>query len=280
MHDLRGEAWRQERHRVGRFMELFPQRHPIIGVIHLPPLPGYPSSPGLGAVIEKALRDQVALEAGGASGILVENEEDRPHRVEARPETIAAMTRVARELVSAARRVPVGVEILLNDPWASLAVAAMSGAVFVRTDYFVDPMERPEHGGAMKIDPAGLLAYRDELRAHSVLILADIQVKYARLLEERSLGESARLAAWHRADAIIVTGSVTGEAPGALEIEAAKAGASGCPVLIGSGLDAANAQALLRRADGAIVGTSLKTGDHVDPAKVGRLVAEACALDA
>jgi predicted TIM-barrel enzyme len=112
------------------------------------------------------------------------------------------------------------------------------------------------------------------------LILADIQVKYARLLEERSLAESARLAAWHHADAIIVTGSVTGEAPSALDIEAAKAGASGCPVLIGSGLDAANARALLRRADGAIVGTSLKTGDHVDPAKLGRLVAEARALDA
>ena len=38
------------------------------------------------------------------------------------------MTRVARELVSASRDVAVGVEILLHDPEASLAAAAMAGA--------------------------------------------------------------------------------------------------------------------------------------------------------
>jgi uncharacterized protein len=260
---------------LGRLTQLFVQRRPILGVIHLPALPGYPHSPGLAAVIQKALLDQEALEEGGASGILVENEEDRPHRVEARPETIAAMTRVARELVAAARRAPVGVEILLNDPWASLAVAAMSGAAFIRTDYFVDRMERPEHGGEMRIDPAGLMAYRQELLANDVLILADIQVKYARMLEERTLTESARLAARHGADAIIVTGTVTGDPPSAVDITAAKAGADGCPVIIGSGLDVANARALLGLADGAIVGTSLKTGARVDAAKVARLVAEA-----
>lgn len=264
-----------------RFTRLFPRRRPIIGVIHLPPLPGYAESPGLDAVIEKALRDQDALEAGGADGVLVENEQDRPHRVEARPETIAAMTRVTRELVRSARKAPVGVEILLNDPWASLAVAAASGGGFVRTDYFVDRMERPEHGGEMRIDPVGLLAYRDRaLRAPELLVLADIQVKYARLLEERTLAESARLAAAHRADAIVVTGRTTGEPPAASDLEAARAGAAGCPVLIGSGLDARNAPRLLALADGAIVGTSLKAGDAVDRAKVEALAAAARALDA
>jgi membrane complex biogenesis BtpA family protein len=217
---------------------------------------------------------------GGVCGVLVENEEDRPHRVLARPETIAAMTRVARELVASARGTPVGVEILLNDPVASLAVAAMAGAAFIRTDYFVDPMERPEHGGAMKIDPAGLMACREELRARHVLVLADIQVKYARMLVERTLGESARRAREQKADAIIVTGAVTGEPPGVAEIDAAKAGAGDCPVLIGSGLDAANARALLQVADGAVVGTSLKTGAHVDRERVARLVAEARAGEA
>jgi predicted TIM-barrel enzyme len=153
----------------------------------------------------------------------------------------------------------------------------MAGARFIRTDYFVDPMERPEHGGAMKIDPAGLLARRAELRADHVLILADIQVKYARMLVERTLGESARLAREHGADAVVVTGAMTGEAPGAAELGEARAGASSCPVLVGSGLDAANARALLAAADGAIVGTSLKTGAHVDREKVERLVAEAVA---
>src|SRR5688500_1310131 len=117
----------------------------IIGVIHLPALPGYPQSPGLDAVIEKALKDQRAFEDGGVHGILVENEEDLPHRVVSAPETTAVMTRVTRELVLHARSAEVGIEILLNDPWASLAVALASGAKFIRTDYFVDRMSRPEH---------------------------------------------------------------------------------------------------------------------------------------
>jgi hypothetical protein len=175
---------------MGRFTQLFPRPKPLIGVIHLPPLPGYAGSPGLERVIEKALEDLRALEAGGADGALAENEEDRPHQVEAAPETIAAMTRVSRELVLAARSAIVGVEIPLNDPWASLAVAMMSGARFVRTDYFVDPMERAEYGGPMRIDPVGLQAYRSRIGAESVLILADVQVKYARMME--ALGPDCR----------------------------------------------------------------------------------------
>jgi uncharacterized protein len=259
---------------VGRLLDLL-GKTPIIGVIHLPPLPGYPTSPGIAAVVAKALRDLEALEKGGAEGVLVENEEDRPHRVEASAETVAAMTWVTGELVRAARRAKVGVEILLNDPCASVAVAQMTGATFVRTDYFVDPMERPEHGGLMKIDPVGLLAHRDRLAAQHVLILADIQVKYARMTVERSLRESARLAREHRADAIVVTGSVTGDPPRPEDVVQAKAGAGDCPVLIGSGVNASNAASLLTVADGAIVGTSLKTGEHVDAGKVAALVAAA-----
>lgn len=252
----------------GSFVELFPGRKPIIGVIHLPPLPGYAESPGLKAVVEKALVDLEALEVGGVDGVLVENEFDRPHQVEASAETVATMTRVTRELARASRHTIVGVEILLNDPMASLAVAHASGAGFIRTDYFVDPMDRPEYGGAMKIDPEGLLAYREQIGAQDVLIFADIQVKYARMLEERSLADSARLSERHGADAIVVTGRVTGEPPMRAELEEASRGAGGCPILIGSGLDAANARELLRVGDGAIVGSSLKTGEYIDAAKV------------
>jgi len=257
---------------TSRFSRLFPEPKPILGVIHLPPLPGYPESPGLSSVIDKALGDLEALEAGGVDGILVENEDDRPHRVEAAPETIAAMTRVTRELVLAARRARVGAEILLNDPCASLAVAQAAGACFIRTDYFVDPMERPEHGGAMKIDPTGLLDYRRRIGAEGVLILADIQVKYARLTVERSLQESAELARRYHADAIVVTGRITGDPPHVPEIQEAKAGAVDVPVLVGSGLDPVNALVLLGAADGAIVGTSLKVGARVDQAKVSALL--------
>ncbi|HEY7819131.1 MAG TPA: BtpA/SgcQ family protein [Vicinamibacteria bacterium] len=260
---------------MARFRELFRAGKTLIGVIHLPPLPGYPSSPGMAKIIEKALRDLEALEAGPLHGALVENEEDRPHRVEASRETIAAMTLVTRELVAAARKTIIGVEILLNDPEASLAAAAMTGAAFIRTDYFVDPMERPEHGGAMRIDPEGLLRYRRSLGADSILILADLQVKYARMLVERSLAESARLAREAGADAVVVTGTRTGEPPSIAEIAEARRGAGGIPVLVGSGLSSSNAAALLAEADGALVGTSLKRGEGIDPTKVKELLSEA-----
>ena len=224
------------------------------------------------AVIEKALADLHALETGPVEAVLVENENDRPHRIEAARETIAAMTRVTGALVAAARRAKVGVEILLNDPKASLAVAHVAGASFIRTDYFVDPMERPEHGGRMDIDAEGLMRYRTEIRADAVLVLADIQVKYARMLEPRTLTRSAELAREKGADAIVVTGTVTGEPPTPEDIRRAQDGAGETPVLIGSGLDASNARALLPVADGAIVGTSLKRGDAVAADKVKELV--------
>jgi membrane complex biogenesis BtpA family protein len=254
-----------------RFEQLFGTRRAVIGVIHLPPLPGYPASPGIERVLAKALRDLEAPESGGAHGVLVENEEDRPHRVEAAKETIAAMTRVSAELVSAARSARVGVEILLHDPEASIAAAAMSGASFIRTDYFSDPMERPEHG-PMRIDPEGLLRYRRSLAADSVLVLADIQVKYARMLVERSLAHSARIAVESGADAVVVTGSRTGEPPSLADLEEARRGAREIPVLVGSGLSVSNAAELLRVADGAIVGTSLKRGDRIDAREVKDLL--------
>lgn len=256
------------------FRRLFAGPKPLIGVVHLPPLPGYPESPGIEAAVQKALLDLAALEAGSVDGVLVENEEDRPHRVEAARETIAAMTRVTRELVVAARRAVVGAEILLNDPEASLAVAQAAGARFIRTDYFVDRMERPEHGGEMRIDPESLLRYRRRLGAEEVLVLADVQVKYARMLEPRPLLDSARLAREKGADAVVVTGRVTGEAPSVEELKDARAGAGELPVLVGSGLDPDKARELLSVADGAIVGTSLKSGQAVDATKVRALVAE------
>ena len=133
------------------------------------------------------------------------------------------MTAVTRELVGRGASLPVGIEILLNDPEASLAVALAAGAGFIRTDYFVDEMSRPEHG-AMRIAPEEVIAYRAGIGAEHVLVLADIQVKYAQMLAPRTLAESARRAREHRADAIVVTGTRTGEPPSPDEVLAARDG--------------------------------------------------------
>jgi hypothetical protein len=255
---------------LSRFSALFPGRKPMIGMIHLPPLPDYDKSPGIDAIIESALADLRVLQEYGIDGVLIENEYDRPHRVSADPATIQAMTQVTAAVVAGSRDIVVGCEILLNDPQASLAVAKAAGASFIRTDYFVDRMSRPEYG-EFAIDPEGLLAYRESIGAPGVLILADIHVKYATLLEERTLAESAALASAHHANAVIISGTATGSAPTSDELRAAGSG-SGVPVIIGSGLDPANAACLLQHCDGAIVGTALMCDRRVNAEKVSSLM--------
>jgi len=257
---------------LNRFRDLFPGRLPVIGLIHLPPLPDYPDSPGIDTIVEGALADLDVLQAAGFDGVLVENEYDRPHRVTAAPATIDAMTRITRACADAAGDVVVGCEILLHDPRASLNVALDSGAGFVRNDYFVDRMSRPGFG-EFEIDPDALLDYRSVIGAEHVLILADVQVKYATMLESRTLTESARLACEKGADAVVITGDATGNAPNGDALRRAAAGAS-VPVLIGSGLDPKNAARLLAGCAGAIVGTALMRNKRVDPIRTGRLMDE------
>lgn len=257
---------------MSKFRALFPAARSIIGVIHLPALPGYSKSPGINACIDKALADVEALEAGGVDGILVENEHDRPHTLLASREAIASLTRITTEVVAAARKCVVGVEFLANDAEASIAIAYASGASFIRTDYFTDPMFREEYGGAMRIDAPAIMAYRKSIGAEDVMILADIQVKYATLMVERTLAQSAEIAFDAGADAVIVSGAATGDPTRVVDLESAKSGAGNRPVLIGSGLDAGNAPQVLAPCDGAVVGTSLKSGEMITVDKVRPIV--------
>lgn len=251
------------------FADYFQRPKPIIGMIHLPPLPGYADSKGLDYAIRHAIADLHALKEGGVDGVLVENEYDRPHRVTATPETIQAMTQITRAVVEQSDSVVVGCEILLNDPQASLAVAKAAGAAFIRTDYFVDRMTRPEFG-EFRIDPDALVAYRSKIDADDVLILADIQVKYATMVKPRPLAESASLAHAKGADAVVVTGDESGDAPSVQHLR--EAAGCGAPVLIGSGLDSGNAATLLAECDGAIVGTSIMRDGAVALDKLGSLM--------
>jgi membrane complex biogenesis BtpA family protein len=254
------------------FRDHFNSARPVIGVIHLPPLPGFVGHPDMETLLRHALADLEVLISCKVDGVLVENEHDKPHQVMATPEVVAAMKEITAAVVAASRNIVVGCEILLNDPRASLDVASHAGAVFIRSDYFVDRMSRPGYG-EFHIDPAGLVDYRNRY-ARGVMILADVQVKYAAMLEPRPLAESVRLAVQHGADAVVVTGDATGDAPRMQHLEEASraAGERQVPVLIGSGLDAGNAPTLLQCCDGAIVGTALMQDGKIDAQKTAALM--------
>lgn len=262
---------------MSRFCEVFPARKIIIGLSHLPPLPDYPDSPGIDALCAHALDDLRVLQSGAIDGILIENEYDRPHCVQAKPVTIDSMLKITSDVLREAENIVVGCEILLNDPRASLDVAKGAGARFIRTDYFVDRMMRPQYG-EFAIDAEGLIRYRQDIGAADVLIMADVQVKYATMLEKRSLRDSANLACLKGADAIVITGNETGDAPTVQQLRQARAGIGDSgrdvPVLIGSGLTADNAAVLLAECEGAIVGTALMRDRQVDSSALHQLMAE------
>lgn len=243
-------------------------KQPIIPVIYLRPLLGYENHPGINQVIDCALEDLEVLKRAGVDAALLENENDRPYTLKANKEVIASMSVVAAAVQREAGNFPIGSEFLINDPEASLAIAKSAGNSFIRTDYFVDRMAREEYGGEIEIAPVGLIQFRDKIKAQDVQLLTDIQVKYATMLEEKSLAESAKQAKEHGSSAAVVSANLTGVAPAREAILEAREGNEGFPILVGSGLSLQNLDELYPVIDGAIVGTALMTNERMDYEKV------------
>ena len=253
-------------------------RKPLIGMVHLSPLPGSPRwtpDRSVDATLANAAADARALEAGGADAIMVENFFDAPFAKDAvPPHTVAAMTR-AVEAVRAAVTIPVGVNVLRNDARAALAIAHVCGAQFVRINVYVGAAVTDQ--GIIEGAARTAVLYRRELGA-DVALFADVFVKHAAQLGDGSvtLEDAAKDAVYRGlADALIVSGAATGSATRADDVRRVKAAVPGTPVLVGSGMSAETAPALLAHADGAIVGTSLKqdgqVAQPVDPERVRAL---------
>jgi len=258
------------------FGEIFSRSKPVIGMIALPPLLGYAEFPGMDTTIERALIDLQTLQEGGIDGVCVENDYDRPHQLTVGPEVVASFTRIAQEVARHAQ-VPVGLQVLLNDWRASLAIAKTIGASFVRLDFFVDRVRIA--AGVIDPEPLAVIAYRKQIHAENIALFTDIQVKYSELLEEgKTLAASAQQAFTHGADAVVVTGRLTGEPPKVADLKETRSAISDSPLLIGSGLTTENAGDLMPYADGAIVGTAFKNStamkERIQPARVRALMKE------
>jgi membrane complex biogenesis BtpA family protein len=251
---------------------IFSCPRPVIGMVHLLPLPGSPRWGGdLRAVRERALADARALAEGGVDGLLVENFGDAPFlKGPVGPETVAAMALLVQAVADAVP-LPVGVNVLRNDARAALAIACLTGARFVRVNVHTGVMLTDQ--GLIEGAAAESLRYRRWLGAERVKLLADVLVKHGAPLAPQTPEAAARDAAQRGlADALIVSGAATGLPPERetlLRVREAVA----VPVLVGSGLTPDNVQELLTVADGAIVGTSLKREGRVEEAVDARRVA-------
>lgn len=253
----------------------------ILGVLHLPRLLGQPGFSDLDAVARAALADARALEAGGVDALLVENFADTSPGPFVDAATVACMARVCAD-VRGAVGLPVGVNVLPNDYRAAFALARTCDLAFVQLDVLVDAVRTDyTYSDAppfeVRVDLADLAATRARLGAERVALWGTVQPKHYALLEPCPLEDSIARAVEAGVQAVVVTGPATGTAPDPERLARARRAAGPVPLVVGSGLDATNARALLEHVDGAIVGTALRAPGlgPVVPAQVRAVVAAA-----
>lgn len=246
----------------------------VIGMLHLPPLPGSArSGMSMQQVVAHALRDAEAIVEGGADGMMLENFGDVPFypgRVPA--ETVAAVAAVAGEVRRRFEGTPLGINVLRNDGCTALAIAAAVGANFVRVNVLCGA--RVTDQGIVLGIAHDLLRDRRRLGAEGVKIMADVDVKHSAPLAPVAL-ESEVEDTLRRglADALIVSGTGTGKPTDPSQVRRVReAVGAAAGVLVGSGITAASVREFLPQADGFIVGTALKrNGDPSQPVRVEKV---------
>lgn len=243
--------------------ETFGTESPLIGMVHLPALPGAPEYEGNRQTLRgQALADALALSESGFDGLMVENFGDRPYYPDRVPRhVVAEMTATVRELAIALEK-PFGVNILRNDAQSALAVAAATGGSFVRVNIHTGGRETDQ--GRLDGQAHETLRLRERLD-EDVAIMADVDVKHSGAVGDRPVGELTRETIDRGlADAVIVSGPATGS-PADDEtvrsvLDARDDASRRVPVLAGSGVTPENVGELLSVLDGAIVGTAIKQG--------------------
>ena len=263
---------------MSKFERVFGQTKPVIGMVHLGALPGSPlhdANAGLGGLVESARADLSALQKAGFDAVMFGNENDRPYEFAVDTASTATMAYVIGQ-IGAEITVPFGVNVLW-DPQSTIALAAATGAAFVReifTGTYASDMGpwTPDAGKAMR--------YRDRLGRQDLAMLYNVSAEFADSLDRRPLPDRARSAVFSSIpDAVLVSGQITGEAAKMADLEAVKKALPATPVLANTGVKHATIADILKIADGCIVGSALKvdgdTWNVIDPDRAIDFMAKA-----
>ena len=242
--------------------KIFNNEKPIIGMVHLLPLPGSPLfdfDGGMTKIIDRAFEETRILIEGGVDGIQFENQWDRPFEkgTDIKPETTAAMS-LTIGMLKREFSFPMGVNVHLNGSIQAMAIAIVTGCQWIR----VFELANAYISNAGFLEAAGpeLLRYRMHHRMEKkIKIFGDFHVKHGshQIVSDRSIMDLAHDVQISLADGLIITGVETGKAPSADEIKEIKSKID-IPLFIGSGLSLKNLPTLLPLVDGAIVGTAFK----------------------
>ena len=248
----------------------------VIAMAHigaLPGSPGYDTDGGLDKLVEGVLNDVRKLQAGGVDAVMFGNENDRPYVLKAPPEGLAAMTAIV-EQVKPHLKVPFGVNYLW-DPEASVAIGAVTGARFVReifTGVFASDM------GVWQPDCAKATRLRHALGRDDMKMLFNINAEFSYSLDQRPIELRAQSAVFSsKADAILVSGLLTGQAVNQSDLRRVSETVKDRPVFANTGVNKDNVADILSIASGVIVGTHFKvdgdTWSPVDAERVKRFMA-------
>ncbi|MBI2897928.1 MAG: hypothetical protein HYY06_30495 [Deltaproteobacteria bacterium] len=245
---------------------------PLFACVHLPPSPGCQGFAGRAASLRDLGADLAALldVTPHVDGILLENENDKPHTLNVSKAQVAWLTLLAME---ARRRtaLPLGIGVQRIDWEAALAVAAAARLDMVRLDVWVDRVRM--QGQEVSVDSRQVREIREALDARAVALWTDVHVKHAELVCAKDLAASVDDAIKEGSAAVLVTGERTGTPPAVGDLDEARRVAAGrVPVYAASGLDATNASELGAHCDGAIVGTAMKEGPRVSVERARRIV--------
>lgn len=253
---------------MDKFRRVFGASKPVIAMVHLPALPGSPlhdAAAGMDGVLASAAADLEALQAAGVDAVMFGNENDRPYELKVDVASTAAMAYVIGRLRDRIT-VPFGVNVLW-DPMATMALAAATGAAFVReifTGTYASDM------GLWAPDAGAARRYQARLGIPDVAVLYNVSAEFAGSLDPRPLADRARSAVFSSVpDAVLVSGAITGEAARMEDLEAVKRAVTTVPVLANTGVKHETVAQVLKVADGCIVGSALKRGGDtwaaVDP---------------
>ncbi|HNX00508.1 MAG TPA: BtpA/SgcQ family protein [Candidatus Cloacimonadota bacterium] len=241
-----------------KWKQLFQDNKPIIGMIHVPALPGTPGSKlSMDEILQVVLREVNIYTKENLDSIMIENMHDIPYLNQSVGPEITAFMSVIGARIKQETHIPCGMQILASANRESLAASLAAGFDYIRAEGFVFAHVADE--GYTESCAGELLRYRKYIGGEHILVLTDIKKKHSAhtITSDVSIGETAHAAEFFLSDGLIVTGSATGIEPAEMDLREVKK-ASDLPVIIGSGITSDNIRKYWNLADGFIIGSYFK----------------------
>lgn len=242
---------------VNWIKEVFNTHKPIIAMCHLRALPGdpyYDPQGGMEMVVDLARKELHALQEGGVDAVMFSNEFSFPYLTKVKPETTAAMARVIGELKSDIK-VPFGVNVLW-DPFASLDLAAATGASFIRE---IMSGVYASDFGLWNTNVGEIARHKARLGLDNLKMLFNILPEAAKYLADRDIAEIAKTTVFNnKPDVICVSGITAGAETDTYILSKVKEAVPTTPVFANTGCKIDTIERILQIADGAVVGTTFK----------------------